>query len=119
MMADGNDGFPHTVHYDLGPEIQKLSAVFVGTLVFWLASAYLTSSSVDSIASWSNRSTFRTGGTALESPVPTAFQPVLSNACRTFRPSRPEAPVTKAVLPIFQLSFWNGSPTGCENDIEI
>jgi hypothetical protein len=42
--------------------------------------AYLTSSSVDSMAPWSNKFTFKMGGLAREKPVPTAFQPALSKA---------------------------------------
>ena len=66
---------------------------------------YLTSSNVEVIKAWSDRSNFKiVGGFALEKPVPIAFHPSLSKACRTLRPRRPVAPVIRTVCVILKMT---------------
>ncbi len=69
--------------------------------------AYLTLSSTDDIAAWSDTfSLMMEGGFALENPVPTTSHPASWKAFNTWRPSRPVAPVTST----FRAMSWYSIP---------
>ena len=61
---------------------------------------YLTSSSVFATCSWEPKSSFKIPAFTRVNPVPTTSQLCLWNALTTCLPSRPVAPVTRAVLVI-------------------
>lgn len=65
---------------------------------------YLTSSKSVETAEASARSSLRIEGPDLEKPVPMASQPASCKAFCTWRPSRPVAPVTRAVLAMVKVS---------------